>query len=86
MLRRAQRRLRRGGQETLLRLVRGDIRSLLFRGAGRRFRLVMAPYGVLQSLVRDRDLRDTLRSVFRVLRPGVTFAIDLVPELLRWSE
>jgi len=85
MLRQAQRRRRRGGRETLLRLVRGDIRSLPFRGTSR-FRLVMAPYGVLQSLLRDRDLRDTLRSVFSVLRPGGTFAIDLVPELLRWSE
>ncbi len=85
MLRQAQRRLRRGGRETLLRLVRGDIRSLPFRGTSR-FRLVMAPYGVLQSLLHDRDLRDTLRSVFSVLRPGGTFAIDLVPELLRWSE
>ncbi len=46
----------------------------------------MAPYGVLQSLLRDRDLRDTLRSVFDVLRRGGTFAMDLVPDLPRWSE
>jgi ubiquinone/menaquinone biosynthesis C-methylase UbiE len=85
MLRQAQRRLRRGGRGTLLRLVRGDVRSLPFLGASR-FRLVMAPYGMLQSLLRDRDLRDTLRSVFGVLRRGGTFAMDLVPDLPRWSE
>ena len=85
MLRQARRRLRRGGRGTQLQLVRGDIRSLPFRGTSR-FRLVMAPYGVLQSLLRDRDLRETLRSVFGVLRGGGTFAIDLVPELPRWRE
>ena len=85
MLRQARRRLRRGVRGPLPRLVRGDIRSLPFRGASR-FRLVMAPYGVLQSLLRDRDLRDTLRSVFGVLRRGGTFAMDLVPDLQRWSE
>ncbi len=85
MLRQVQRRLRRGGRGTLPRLVRGDIRSLPFRGASR-FRLVIAPYGVLQSLLRDRDLRNTLSSVFGVLRRGGTFAMDLVPDLQRWSE
>ena len=85
MLRQAQRRLRRGRVDRRLRLVRGDVRLLPFRGASR-FRLVMAPYGVLQSLLRDRDLRDTLRSVLRVLRRGGTFAIDLVPDLPRWRE
>ena len=83
MLRQARRRLRRRGP--LLRLVRGDIRSLPFREASG-FRLVMAPYGVLQSLLHDRDLRDTLRSVFGVLRQGGSFVIDLVPELPRWRE
>ena len=85
MLRQAQRRHRRSKGVGPLGLVRGDIRSLPFRGASR-FRLVMAPYGVLQSLLRDRDLRDTLRSVFAVLRRGGTFAIDLVPDLERWRE
>ena len=85
MLRRAQRRLRRSGRQIRLRLVRGDIRSLPFQGPGR-FRLVMAPYGVLQSLLRDRDLRHTLESVSSVLQPGGIFALDLVPELRHWSE
>ena len=85
MLRQAQRRLRRTRGASRPQLVRGDIRWLPFRGASR-FRLVMAPYGVLQSLLRDRDLRDTLRAVFDVLRPGGAFALDLVPDLLQWDE
>ena len=84
MLRQAQRRLRRSGRGAV-RLVRGDIRSLPFRRASR-FRLVMAPYGVLQSLLHDRDLRGALRSVFGVLQRGGTFAMDLVPDLPRWTE
>lgn len=83
MLRQARRRHGRTGDR--LRLVRGDIRWLPFRQPGR-FRLVIAPYGVLQSLVRDRDLRDTLHSVFGALRSGGVFAIDLVPDLPRWRE
>ena len=41
-----------------LRLVRGDIRFLPFERA--QFRTVLAPYGILQSLVRDKDLNATL--------------------------
>jgi SAM-dependent methyltransferase len=50
------------------------------------FSLVMAPYGILQSLTREKDLTETLASVHRVLRRGGTFGIDLVPDLPRWSE
>ena len=50
------------------------------------FDLVMAPYGILQSLTRERDLAETLASVARVLRRGGLFGIDLVPDLPRWSE
>jgi SAM-dependent methyltransferase len=64
--------------------VRADIRDLPLRD--RRFDLVIAPYGILQSLTRDRDLDATLASVARVLRPGGLFGIDLVPDLPRWSE
>jgi hypothetical protein len=46
----------------------------------------MAPYGILQSLTRERDLRATLDSVARVLRRGGLFGIDLVPDLPRWRE
>ncbi len=84
MLRRARQRLRRvpGARAHL---VRGDIRHLPFR-RDRRFALVMAPYGILQSLTRERDLGETLASVHRVLRPGGLLGIDLVPDLPRWQE
>src|SRR5512132_2496628 len=49
-------------------LVRGDIRRLPF--PERQFGLVAAPYGILQSLLSERDLTATLRSVARVLAPG----------------
>ena len=83
MLERARRRLRRAGLRA--RLVRGDIRHLPFRRRAR-FGLVMAPYGILQSLTRERDLRDTLSAVAGTLRRGGLFGIDLVPDLPRWSE
>jgi SAM-dependent methyltransferase len=84
MLARARRRLRRGRFAGGASLVLGDIRHLPFRAG--RFRLVMAPYGILQSLTREADLRATLASVARVLPKGGRFAIDLVPDLPRWSE
>jgi hypothetical protein len=46
----------------------------------------MAPYGILQSLVRERDLKATLAAAARVLPKGGRFVIDLVPDLPRWSE
>jgi len=64
--------------------VRADIRSLPFKRA--RFSMVLAPYGVLQSLVRERDLSATLESVARVVRRGGTFGIDLVPDVPNWRE
>jgi hypothetical protein len=48
--------------------------------------MVMAPYGILQSLVTDADLDATLEAVARVLAPGGTFALDLVPDLPQWDE
>jgi SAM-dependent methyltransferase len=85
MLARARQRLRRARLADRARLVRGDIRHLPFR---RRpgFGLVMAPYGILQSLTRERDLTATLASVASVLRRGGLFVVDLVPDLPRWSE
>jgi ubiquinone/menaquinone biosynthesis C-methylase UbiE len=74
-------RARIGGR---IRLVRGDITALPFRR--RAFGLVMAPYGILQSLLRERDLADALASVARVLSKGGRFALDLVPDLPVWSE
>jgi SAM-dependent methyltransferase len=64
--------------------VRADIRALPFRRG--RFAVVLAPYGVLQSLIRERDLRATLESVAHVLRRGGTFGIDLVPDVPNWRE
>ena len=83
MLARARQRLRRARTSAVL--LRGDIRQLPFRRRSR-FAMVMAPYGMLQSLTRDRDLRATLASVHGVLPRGGLFAIDLVPDLPRWSE
>jgi len=84
MLARARMKAARRPPRAGLEFVRGDIRMLPFRS--RRFGLVMAPYGILQSLVRERDLAATLASVARVLTRGGRFGIDLVPDLPSWSE
>lgn len=63
----------------------GDIRHLPFRVSAR-FKLVMAPYGILQSLTRDSDLKATLTAAHRVLAPGGLFGLDLVPDLPVWQE
>jgi ubiquinone/menaquinone biosynthesis C-methylase UbiE len=84
MLDRARRRARRAGVLRTARFVRTDIRALPLRP--RSIDLVMAPYGILQSLTRERDLQATLASVSRVLRRGGLFGIDLVPDLPRWQE
>jgi hypothetical protein len=47
---------------------------------------VMAPYGMLQSLLRERDLAATLASIHRVLRRGGTLGIELVADLPAWEE
>jgi hypothetical protein len=65
-------------------LVRGDIRTVPFHAAG--FAMVMAPYGILQSLLRERDLAATLNEVRRVLQPGGTFGLELVADLPSWQE
>jgi SAM-dependent methyltransferase len=84
MLARARARIRRGHLSSVASIVRGDIRALPFDR--RRFPLVMAPYGILQSLLSDADLRATLDSVARVLPKGGRFGIDLVPDLPAWDE
>jgi ubiquinone/menaquinone biosynthesis C-methylase UbiE len=65
-------------------LVRSDIRALPF--PDRTFSAVMAPYGILQSLTRERDLAATLAEAGRVLKRGGTLGIDLVPDLPAWDE
>jgi SAM-dependent methyltransferase len=84
MLAFARRRLRRSRTSAGGSIVRGDIRRLPFRS--RSFGLVMAPYGMVQSLTRERDLRETLEAVARVSRTGALFGIDMVPDLPRWAE
>ena len=48
--------------------------------------MVMAPYGMLQSLLRERDLSATLDAVKAVLRSGGTFGVELVADLPAWEE
>jgi ubiquinone/menaquinone biosynthesis C-methylase UbiE len=84
MLARARRRVARTRLGRPVRLVRGDIRTLPFPAAA--FSMVMAPYGVLQSLLRERDLAATLAAVHRVLQPGGVFGVELVADLPSWEE
>src|SRR5690242_11378547 len=74
MLARARTRLRRAKLTDRVQLVRSDIRFVPFTGPA--FSMVMAPYGVLQSLLLERDLAATLREVRRVLKPGGTFGLE----------
>ena len=53
---------------------------------GSGFSMVMAPYGILQSLLRERDLSATLAEIHRVLQPGGTFGLELVADLPSWEE
>jgi len=99
MLARARQRVKRAKLQQRVRLIRGDIRHLPFadapvpRPGGARssraeagFSMVLAPYGMLQSLLRERDLQATLGSVHRVLRQGGTFGVELVADLPSWRE
>jgi SAM-dependent methyltransferase len=76
--------LARRRRHPTLRVVRGDIRHLPFADGA--FPAVIAPYGVLQSLLRERDLAATLADVARVLARGGTFGLDLVPDVPNWRE
>jgi SAM-dependent methyltransferase len=84
MLAHARRRVARLPRARRPGIVRADIRQLPFAPAS--FGLVMAPYGMLQSLVTDRALARVLREAQRVLMPGGLLGIDLVPDLPRWAE
>jgi SAM-dependent methyltransferase len=50
------------------------------------FSMVLAPYGLLQSLLRERDLMAALSEIRRVLLPGGTFGMELVADLPAWEE
>jgi SAM-dependent methyltransferase len=84
MLSVARQRVARARLRCRVRLVRGDIRHLPFENAT--FSLVMAPYGILQSLLRERDLAAALTAVHGVLRAGGTFGLELVADLPAWEE
>jgi ubiquinone/menaquinone biosynthesis C-methylase UbiE len=84
MLQRAVVRRRRLRKQQKIHLVRGDIRHLPF--PDRSFPLVIAPYGILQSLLDDDDLVATLQAVKRVLASGGTFGLELVADLPAWRE
>lgn len=83
MLARVRPRARRG-RGPVPDVTRGDITALPFADA--RFRLVMAPYGLVQSLLTDVVLARTLREAARVLEPGGLLGIDLVPDVPRWRQ
>ncbi len=84
MLARARTRVRRARLQRQLRLVRGDIRHLPF--PDRSFSLVIAPYGILQSLLVERDLKQTLDAVTRALERNGIFGLELVADLPAWDE
>jgi SAM-dependent methyltransferase len=84
MLDRARKRVRRAKLDGHVQLVRGDIRFLPFGPAS--FDLVAAPYGILQSLLDDATLDAALASAYRTLRKGGMLGIDLVSDLISWSE
>ena len=84
MLARARMKARRSKLAGALHLVRGDVRNLPFPAG--HFRLVAAPYGILQSLLDDETLDGTLAAVHRVMARGGTFGIDLVSDLPSWQE
>jgi ubiquinone/menaquinone biosynthesis C-methylase UbiE len=84
MLAFARRRMARDRLHRVLRLVQADIRHLPHgRDA---FAMVMAPYGILQSLLHERDLASTLSEIHRVLQPNGTFGLELVADLPSWEE
>ena len=84
MLARARRRVTRQRRGVRPDLVRADIRHLPFPDAS--FQLVMAPYGILQSLLLERDLKTTLSEVGRVVEPDGMFGLELVADLPSWRE
>ena len=94
MLARARQRVKRGKLQKKVQLIRGDIRHLPFAGGpeGRPLRthgpfaMVLAPYGMLQSLLREKDLAATLTAVHGALEPGGLLGIELVADLPAWQE
>lgn len=84
MLARARRRLARLPASVRPLLVRSDVRSLPFRSGT--LGGIVAAYGLLQSMLNDRDLDATLRAAASALRRGGLLGVDLVPDLAVWEE
>jgi SAM-dependent methyltransferase len=84
MLTRGLARVKRARLSSGVKLIRGDIRQLPF--PDRTFGLVMAPYGILQSLLDEDLLTATLADVRRVLARGAIFGLELVADLPAWEE
>lgn len=84
MLARGQKYVRRARVGSRVKLIRGDIRHLPF--PDKSFPLVMAPYGILQSLLDEKVLSATLKDVQRVLSRNGTFGMELVADLPAWEE
>jgi SAM-dependent methyltransferase len=84
MLERARQRLSRLPKAVRPCLLRGDVRALPVRP--RKLGAVVAAYGLLQSLLNDRDLDATLAAAASALRRGGLLGIDLVPDLPAWEE
>ena len=84
MLARARRRVGRQRRGVRPGLVRADVRALPFPDGT--FPMVMAPYGILQSLLSERDLKATLKDVARVVEHDGIFALELVADLPAWGE
>jgi SAM-dependent methyltransferase len=84
MLTRARLRAQRMKLQSRVQLIRGDIRHLPFPQNS--FGLVMAPYGILQSLLDEELLAATLKDVKRVLTRGGRFGLELVADLPAWDE
>lgn len=84
MLARGRQRVKRARLQSAVQLIRGDIRHLPF--PDKTFPLVMAPYGILQSLLDERVLSQTLKDVRRVLKKNGVFGLELVADLPAWDE
>lgn len=84
MLARGQKSVKRARVQSCVQLIRGDIRHLPF--PDKSFPLVMAPYGILQSLLDEKLLAATLKDVRRVLTRHGTFGLELVADLPAWEE
>ena len=84
MLDRARKRVRRAKLQSRVKLIRGDVRYLPF--PDKTFPVVMAPYGILQSLLEEALLMSTLTEVRRVLSRGGLFGLELVADLPAWDE